>query len=102
MTTTEAKTEPKTAAKKFEPVTFWLANPNMRLKIRIPGTFDYIQYSNGKAVAKTQEEYDLLVADGQGFEEDGFKPKKPVESTGYAPRSSEAYQEHLNKFIPQG
>lgn len=98
MTTAQTKTE---SAKEFKPVTFWLANPSLQLKIRIPGTSKYLQFHSGKLVAKTQAEYDLIVKNGMAYEDDGFKPKKGYESTGYAPGSSEAFQEHMN-FIPQG
>ena len=96
MSTATAKTE-----KPFTPVAFWLANPQLQLKIKVPGTRRYLKFNNGKLVAKSQQEYDLIKASGQAYEDDAFEADAPHEVTGYNPRSAKAYVAH-QKFVPQG
>lgn len=88
-------------ASTFTPVRFWLANPQLRLQVKVPGTRDYLTFNNGKFTAKTKQEYDLIKATGRAYKDDGFRPKNGNPTTGYAPGSSEAFEEHLN-YIPQG
>lgn len=86
----------------FKPVRFWLADPQLRLQVKVPGTRDFLRFNNGKFTAQTQQEYDLIKATGMAFEDDEPKePIKPHPQTGYAPQSFAAYQEHQN-YIPQG
>lgn len=95
-------TATRQSEKKFVPTVFWLANPQLGLKIKVPGTSRFLKFKNGKAVAKSQQEYDLIKATGMAFEQDDLKePIKPHPQTGYAPQSMAAYQEHQN-YIPQG
>lgn len=90
-------TEKKNQQKAFEPITFWLGNPNLQLRIKNGG--GYIKFRNGKYTAKTQREADLIAATGIAYEQDMTKPRKPHPVTGYAPMSTEAYDEHIG-LIP--
>jgi len=87
----------------FEPQTFWLANPQLQLQIKVPGTRRYLKFSNGKCIAQTQQEADLIKATGMAYEDDGFVPTEEERNTitGYNPRSLRAFLAH-QKHIPQG
>lgn len=96
---TESADKP-VVAKAFKPVTFWLANPQLQLQIKVKGTRKLAKFSNGRFVAKTQAEFDAVKANGMAFEDDGFNEEAhPI--TGYKPGSAKAYIAH-QKFIPQG
>lgn len=93
--TESAKQSPQ---KKFEPVTFWMADPSRSDKIKVAGSRKPLQFRNGALTVTTKEQYDLVKSLNIAYEENGRKGK-PHPVTNYNPTSFEAYEEHL-KFIP--
>ena len=90
------------AEKKFSPVTFWLADPRNGVRLYNEATDDWVVFTGGQFTAQTQEEYDLVKREigWKAWEEDMTKAPSPNPISGYAPKSTDALNAHIELVTP--
>lgn len=87
---------------KYKPTTFWLADPRNGVRLFNPDTQDWLVFTGGSYTAQTQQEHDLIVRElgHKAWEEDMTKAPAPNPISGYAPKSSDALNAHIELITP--
>jgi len=84
----------------FAPITFWIANPQSRLRIYRPGNPVPLTFRNGQLRVTSQADADAVRQRADVFEEDYSERQirdgrvRACPHCGYRPRSLAAYQAH--------
>lgn len=91
--------KPKAEEKGYEPVTFWLGNPELNIRLYKNG-FERVKFVNGRFTTRTAEQEELIRKHlkGVAFEEDTDRAYGPHPGSGYAPKSRDAYEAHQDLF----
>jgi len=91
--------KPKAEEKGYEPVTFWLGNPELNIRLYKNG-FERVKFVNGRFTTRNAEQEELIRKHlkGTAFEEDTDRAYGPHPGSGYTPKSRDAYEAHQDLF----